>query len=176
MYSLGIVTISILQVMAISGDRPSLESVHLNKCSSFHLRLVHMMIASNFFTNIILCHCRYNVNIFTCCHDTHFSVVITIIIWCRTYSIMTSKRRKFCRCRHSVNELLDLAEMVMVKNLEHSVLKRKRIKENQADLSNQQECIPVGCVPPAAVAVSPAMHAPWPFKPPLTMHTLLHHA
>ena len=30
----------------------------------------------------------------------------------------------------------------------------------------QQECIPVGCVPPAAVAVSPATHAP-------TRHTTL---
>ena len=34
----------------------------------------------------------------------------------------------------------------------------------------QQDCIPVGCVPSAEVAVSPAMHAP------LAMHTPLHHA
>ena len=28
----------------------------------------------------------------------------------------------------------------------------------------KQECIPVGCVPPAAVAISPAMHAPLPHR------------
>ena len=27
-------------------------------------------------------------------------------------------------------------------------------------LHSEQECIPVGCVPPAAVAVSPAKHVP----------------
>ena len=38
------------------------------------------------------------------------------------------------------------------------------------DKHQRQECIPVGCVPPAAVAVSPAMHAP-PHTNPLAMHT-----
>ena len=42
----------------------------------------------------------------------------------------------------------------------------------------KQECIPVGCVPPAAVAVSPAMYAPCHACPPAThvpfaMHTFL---
>ena len=33
-------------------------------------------------------------------------------------------------------------------------------------LNIKQECIPVGCVPSAAVAVSPAMHTPLPCMPP----------
>ena len=37
----------------------------------------------------------------------------------------------------------------------------------------QQECIPVGCVPSAAVAVSPAMHAPCYAQPPLPCTPLL---
>ena len=47
----------------------------------------------------------------------------------------------------------------------------------------KQECIPVGCIPPAAVAISPAMHGPTRHTPtmhappctPLTMHAP-HHA
>ena len=31
---------------------------------------------------------------------------------------------------------------------------------NRIKTSHKQECIPVGCVPPTAVAISPAMHAP----------------
>ena len=34
--------------------------------------------------------------------------------------------------------------------------------------NDKQECIPVGCVPPAAVAVSPAMHTPCHTCPHLT--------
>ena len=38
----------------------------------------------------------------------------------------------------------------------------------------KQECIPAGCVPPAAEAVSPAMHTPLPRIPP-AMHAPLPH-
>ena len=43
-------------------------------------------------------------------------------------------------------------------------------RENKSMLSGftikEQECIPVGCVPSAAVAISPAMHIPLPCTPP----------
>ena len=34
------------------------------------------------------------------------------------------------------------------------------------ELFSKQECIPVGCVPPAEMAFSLATHAPWPRTPP----------
>ena len=39
------------------------------------------------------------------------------------------------------------------------------IEKSLEKMSCEQECIPVGCVPPAVVAVSPATHAPLPCTP-----------
>ena len=58
---------------------------------SFQYRLVHTAVATSFFINIFLYHCRYNVNTFTCCHETHFSIAIDITIEHRTHFMMTSK-------------------------------------------------------------------------------------
>ena len=69
-------------------------------------------------------------------------------------------------------------------------MRNKKNKNQWCWLGNKlwrQECIPVGCVLPASVAVSPAgmspaMHAPLPCippqpcMPPFTMHTPLHYA
>ena len=51
-------------------------------------------------------------------------------------------------------------------------MSRWKLSKNQGKL-NKRECIPVGCVPPTAMAVSPAMHAPYHARHHPTMHAPL---
>ena len=52
-----------------------------------------------------------------------------------------------------------------VHKIRNACFRKTKIKEKM--IKTRQECIPVGCVPSAAVAVSPATHAPLPPRTPL---------
>ena len=62
-----------------------------------------------------------------------------------------------------VEHEITVSYVMPIVNLHNSVT-------NQDSFECKQECIPVGCVPSAAVAVSPTMHAPLPHTHPPATH------